>query len=431
MSMLFSPVTMRGLTLPNRIVIAPMCQYSAVDGCATDWHIIHLGHLALSGAGLLVIEATGVERQGRITTGCLGMYSDENEAALARILAVVRRYTSMPIGLQLSHAGRKASSRPHTSPGPADTGEWQTEAPSAVAFPGRQVPLALDRAGMERVVEAFAQATRRCARLGLDMIEIHAAHGYLLSSFLSPLANVRDDAYGGSLENRMRFPLEVFDAVRAAWPQDRPIGVRCNGTDWHVVGVVKDFIFASPYEAINPAVITGPGGPNALDWVSIRLSKNTDMSQNLETLESVFAKYNTGYPFEYTFADEAYKIKFANEQRTGALTGLFTGLTIFIACLGLFGLAAYTAQQRTKEIGIRKVLGAPVISVVQLLTKDFIKLLLIAFVIGAPIGWYIMEQWLQDYNYRIVIGAGVFILTLASSVFIVLATVSFQAIKAA
>lgn len=220
-------------------------------------------------------------------------------------------------------------------------------------------------------------------------------------------------------------------AVKAMRLQN-PIGtiVSFGKTNWHVVGVVKDFIFASPYEAVKPVIVEGPKEPNSLGWLSIRLSKSVPVSQQLATLEGIFAKYNPGYPFEYTFADESYKLKFANEQRTGTLTGLFTGLTIFIACLGLFGLAAYTAQQRTKEIGIRKVLGAPVISVVQLLTKDFIRLLLVAFLIGAPIGWYVMEQWLQDYNYRIVIGAGVFILTLLSSVFIVFVSVSFQAIKA-
>lgn len=240
-SHLFSPFTMRGLTLPNRIVVAPMCQYSAVDGNATDWHIIHLGHLALSGAGLLVLEATGVQPQGRITGGCLGLYSDDNEAALARVLEVVRRYSAMPIGIQLSHAGRKASSKPPSAPGPVDTREWQTVGPSAVAFSeDRQVPTALDRAGMDSVIEAFAQATRRAARLGLDMVEIHSAHGYLLSAFLSPLANHRTDAYGGSLENRMRFPLEVFEAVRAAFPADQPVGVRCNGTDWHVNGITPE-----------------------------------------------------------------------------------------------------------------------------------------------------------------------------------------------
>lgn len=212
-----------------------------------------------------------------------------------------------------------------------------------------------------------------------------------------------------------------------------PVGstVRIQNANWHVVGVVKDFIFASPYEPVNPVLIEGPGGTVAKNWLSIRLNSNNPMAQNLETLERIFTKYNPAYPFEYSFADESYKAKFADEQRTGTLTGLFTFLTIFIACLGLFGLAAYTAQQRTKEVGIRKVLGAPVGSIVQLLTKDFIKLLLIAFAIGAPIGWYAMEQWLQDYSYRIKIGAGVFILTLVSSVVIVLISIGFQAIKAA
>lgn len=212
-----------------------------------------------------------------------------------------------------------------------------------------------------------------------------------------------------------------------------PVGatVRIQKADWHVVGVVKDFIFASPYDPVNPVLIEGPGGTVAKNWLSIRLNNNNPMAQNLETLERIFARYNPAYPFEYSFADESYKNKFADEQRTGALTGLFTGLTIFIACLGLFGLAAYTAQQRTKEIGIRKVLGAPVVSVVQLLTTDFVRLLLIAFAIGAPIGWYAMEKWLQGYSYRIVLGVGVFVLTLSSSIAIVLISVSFQAIKAA
>jgi ABC-type antimicrobial peptide transport system permease subunit len=212
-----------------------------------------------------------------------------------------------------------------------------------------------------------------------------------------------------------------------------PVGtiIKFGNAEWHIVGVVKDFIYASPFDRINPALIEGPGGPIGLGWISMRLNSSKPMAENLATLEKVFNKYNPAYPFEYQFADESYKAKFENEQRTGTLTGLFTGLTIFIACLGLFGLAAYTAQQRTKEIGIRKALGAPVISVVQLLTKDFIRLLLIAFAIGAPIGWYVMEQWLKDYNYRIAIGAGVFIVTLLSSIAIVLISVSFQAIKAA
>ena len=212
-----------------------------------------------------------------------------------------------------------------------------------------------------------------------------------------------------------------------------PIGtsIRFDSHDWHVVGIVKDFIFASPYEPINPVVVHGPAGSLPLSWISVRLNPANTTAQNLEIAETLAKKYNPGYPFEYIFADESYKAKFADEQRTGSLISLFTGLTIIISCLGLFGLAAYTAQQRTKEIGVRKVLGASVTSIIGLLTKEFIQLVGIAFVIGAPIGWWFMEKWLQDYSYRIAIGAGVFLLTLVSAILIVTLTVSVQAIKAA
>jgi 2,4-dienoyl-CoA reductase-like NADH-dependent reductase (Old Yellow Enzyme family) len=243
-SALFQPIKLRDLTLPNRIVIAPMCQYSADNGSASDWHVVHLGHLSLSGAGLLIIEATGVEAHGRITPYCLGLYSDENEEALARVLKVVRSYSDMPVGLQLGHAGRKASMmRPSDGRGmvPPEKGGWQTRAPSAAAFSdGWPHPKAMDRQAMDEVIAAFVQATRRCVRLGIDLLEIHSAHGYLLSSFLSPLANLRTDQYGGSIENRMRFPLEVFEAVREAWPDERPLGVRFNGTDWMEGGITPD-----------------------------------------------------------------------------------------------------------------------------------------------------------------------------------------------
>lgn len=236
MSKLFSPFALGGLHLPNRIVIAPMCQYSAEAGCATDWHLIHLGQLALSGAGLLIIEATAVSPEGRITGADLGLYSDDNEAALGRVLAAVRRYAAMPIGIQLGHAGRKASSQVPWEGGallaPEDGG-WQTVAPSAIPHaPQERPPVALDDAGLVRVREDFVAAARRAARLGLDLIELHCAHGYLLHQFLSPLANQRTDRYGGSLENRLRFPLEVFDAVRAALPAKLPLGVRFSATDW-------------------------------------------------------------------------------------------------------------------------------------------------------------------------------------------------------
>ncbi len=234
---LFSPFTVRSLELANRIVIAPMCQYSAVDGCMTDWHLIHLGQLALSGAALLTIEATAVVPEGRITFADVGLYDDASEAAMARTLESIRKWSDMPIAVQLAHAGRKASTEvPWRGGGqfaPTDPNGWQTEAPSAVAFnPNYVPPTALDREGMKRVRDAFAAAARRAAKIGIDAVQIHGAHGYLLHQFLSPLSNQRTDDYGGSLENRARFPLEVLDAVRDAFPSDRPVTMRVSATDW-------------------------------------------------------------------------------------------------------------------------------------------------------------------------------------------------------
>jgi 2,4-dienoyl-CoA reductase-like NADH-dependent reductase (Old Yellow Enzyme family) len=237
MSQLFESWQIGPLQLDNRIIIAPMCQYSARDGTPTDWHLIHLGHLALSGAGLLIIEATSVSPEGRITSGDLGLYSDENEEGIARVVAAVRAYSPIKIAMQLAHAGRKASSRAPWEGGsqvrPEEPGGWKAVAPSEVAHAASEdAPHALDSRGLVRVRKAFADSAKRAARLGLDGVEIHAAHGYLLHQFLSPLANRRDDEYGGSLENRMRFPLEVFDAVREAFPSDRPVWARVSATDW-------------------------------------------------------------------------------------------------------------------------------------------------------------------------------------------------------
>ncbi|MBS0444998.1 MAG: NADH:flavin oxidoreductase/NADH oxidase [Proteobacteria bacterium] len=237
MSALFEPLQIGRLSLANRIVIAPMCQYSADDGRMNDWHTIHLGHLALSGAGLLIVEATAVTVEGRITNGCVGLYDDATEAALGRTWAAVRAASPMPLAIQLAHAGRKASSRRPWEGGLqiplGEPGSWRAVAPSAVPHAaGEDAPVALDLEGLARLRQAFAEAARRAARLGFDGIEIHAAHGYLLHQFLSPIANHRDDAYGGHLENRMRFPLEVFDAVRDAFPADKPVWVRVSATDW-------------------------------------------------------------------------------------------------------------------------------------------------------------------------------------------------------
>jgi 2,4-dienoyl-CoA reductase-like NADH-dependent reductase (Old Yellow Enzyme family) len=237
MSMLFSPIKLGPLELANRIAIAPMCQYSADEGLATDWHMIHLGHLALSGAGLLIIEATAVTPEGRISPDDLGLWSDQHATALKPIIQAMRRHSPIKIAIQLGHAGRKASSEvpwkggANMPPG-VDRG-WQTVAPSGVPHAeGEAAPLALDAAGLQRVKEGFAAAARRAGALGLDAIEIHGAHGYLLHQFLSPLSNRRTDAYGGSLENRMRFPLEVFDAIRAAVAPEMAVGMRISATDW-------------------------------------------------------------------------------------------------------------------------------------------------------------------------------------------------------
>ena len=241
---LFTPLRVRNLQLANRIVIAPMCQYSAVDGCMTDWHAMHLGGLAQSGAGVLTIEATAVVPEGRISDRDVGLYNDANEAAIARTLAGIRAWSDMPIAIQLSHAGRKASGdvpwQGQKQFAPSHERGWQTEGPSDVPYaPGQVPPVALDREGMVRVRQAFVSAARRAYRLGLDAVQLHMAHGYLLHSFLSPLSNHRSDAYGGSLENRARFPLEVLDAVRDVFP-DRAVTVRISATDWVQGGLTLD-----------------------------------------------------------------------------------------------------------------------------------------------------------------------------------------------
>ena len=233
---LFSPFGLRELQLDNRIVVSPMGQYSAdARGFATSWHLMHLGNLAISGAGLVFTEATAIEPRGRVSHRCLGIWSDEHVGPLRDVLAFCRQHGGAKLGMQLAHAGRKGSV---TVPWEKQLGldgmhgGWLMASPSAIAYPGRPVPEALDREGLRTVREAFAGAARRADEAGFDLVEIHNAHGYLLHSFLSPLANGRTDAYGGSLENRMRFPLEVFDAVREAWPSGKPLGVRVSSTDW-------------------------------------------------------------------------------------------------------------------------------------------------------------------------------------------------------
>jgi 2,4-dienoyl-CoA reductase-like NADH-dependent reductase (Old Yellow Enzyme family) len=235
-SALFSPIKLAGLELANRIVVAPMCQYSANDGAANDWHLTHLGMLANSGAGLVIVEATHVERHGRITHGCLGLYSDACEAALARVIAHCKRIGTAKFGVQLAHAGRKASSRrPWEGGGALKAGEdpWETIAPSALPYgPNWHTPRAMSADDMARVTAAFVAAAERALRIGFDAIEFHMAHGYVMHSFMSPISNKRNDGYGGALENRLRFPLEVARAVRAVVPLGVPLGARITGSDW-------------------------------------------------------------------------------------------------------------------------------------------------------------------------------------------------------
>ena len=235
-SVLFSAIEMRGVTIPNRIALAPMDQFSATEGVAGDWHLMHYGKFSVSGTGLLIGEVTGVSPESRVTPGDLCLFTDEQEAALARIVSFCKTHGTAVPGVQLGHAGQKASSStPQHGRGPLspEQGGWTTVAPSAVAVrEDWPEPEELDQAGMDKIKADFVQATMRAHRVGYELIEIHGAHGYLLHQFMSPITNQRTDAYGGSLENRIRFPLELFEAVRAAWPQDKPLGIRLSAMDW-------------------------------------------------------------------------------------------------------------------------------------------------------------------------------------------------------
>ena len=285
-SMLFSPITLAGLDLPNRIAVAPMCQYSAEEGTMNDWHLVNLGQFAMSGPGLVIIEATGVEAAGRITPGCVGLYSDANEAAMKRVVDFCKSVGDSKIAVQLAHAGRKASAeRPWEGGNALKEGAWQTYGPSALAFAdGWHVPEALDDAGLARVKDAFVAAAKRAVRLGIDAIELHAAHGYLLHQFLSPISNQRSDKYGGSLENRMRFPLELFNAVKAVVPADMPVLVRVSASDWvdggwHVDGTIA---FAKALEAAGCAAMHVSSGGNSLaQKLEIGYGYQTDLAKQI------------------------------------------------------------------------------------------------------------------------------------------------------
>lgn len=254
MSKLFSHLAIKNITLKNRIVMSPMCQYSALNGFATDWHIAHYGARAAGGAGMIIVEATAVSPEGRITPGDLGIWSDEHIPALKRIADFISSQDSVP-AIQLAHAGRKASCAVPWEGGKQlaiDQGGWQTLAPSDIPFqPGERIPKPLDKPDFSRILLRFSEAAARAKKAGFRVIEIHSAHGYLLQEFLSPLSNKRTDSYGVTLENRIKLLLQVIDAVRIEWPVENPLIVRISSTDWteggwnadesvKLAGVLKD-----------------------------------------------------------------------------------------------------------------------------------------------------------------------------------------------
>jgi 2,4-dienoyl-CoA reductase-like NADH-dependent reductase (Old Yellow Enzyme family) len=265
-SRLFSPFSLRGLELDNRIVVSPMAQYSAVEGgVAGDWHLMHIGSLAVSGPGLIIMEATAVQPGGRVSPVCLGLWSDDQIAGFRRVIDFARAHSTTKIGIQLAHAGRKASVAPPWLSGKelsAAEGGWATVGPSPTSYPGRQIPAALDEAALASLTNDYVEAARRAFKAGFDLLELHCAHGYLLNSFLSPLSNARTDDFGGDIKGRMRFPLAVFKAIRAAWPDKLPLGVRISAIDWVERGwdIEDSIVFAKELKALGCDYVTPSSG---------------------------------------------------------------------------------------------------------------------------------------------------------------------------
>ena len=289
MPTLFDELEIGPVTLSNRIMLSPMCQYSAQDGVPDDWHLAHLLQLAIGGMGLVMTEATHVSRQGRISPHCLGLYSDTCETSLTRIIRAIRHQRDCPIGIQLAHAGRKgASHRPWDGGGPLPPQQtWQTVAPSAIPHDaGWQTPQALDTHGLAAVKNEFVTATQRADRIGFDVIELHAAHGYLLHEFLSPHANQRTDEYGGTAEARRRYPLEVFDAVRHVWPSTKALGLRVSATDYIPSGIttqeVIEFVAAARDRGYDFVDVSG-GGVAAEQQIDLRPGYQVDYATELKT----------------------------------------------------------------------------------------------------------------------------------------------------
>lgn len=296
MSKLFSPIIIKSIQFKNRIVVSPMCQYSSVDGFATDWHLVHLGSRAVGGAGLIITEATGVSPEGRISSEDLGIWKDEHIEKLSQITAFISAQGCVP-GVQLAHAGRKASTAvpwKGRAEVPQDQGGWQTFSASAVPFSDTYPkPLALDAAGIDKVVSDFTAAAKRALQAGFKVIEIHAAHGYLVHQFLSPLSNHRTDEYGGSFENRIRLLLRIIDSIRTVWPADLPLFTRISATDWAAGGWNAD-------EAVQLANILKGKGIDLIDVSTGGLAVNQQIP-----------------------VGPAYQLPFASriKRETGILTG--------------------------------------------------------------------------------------------------------------
>ena len=283
-SVLFSSIKLRELTLPNRIVVSPMCQYNSDDGSANDWHLMHLGSMSLGAAGLVMTEMTNVSPVARISPRCAGLWSDENEAALRRVLQFCRTYGVANLGVQLAHAGRKGSSHPPAAGGKpltAAEGAWQTLGPSALPFAADwPAPRAMTAEDIRDVIDQHVSSVRRAQNIGYDLVEVHGGHGYLVHQFLSPISNQRTDEYGGGLENRIRFPVQLFTAMRAAWPAEKPMGMRISATDWIEGGW-------NPDEAVVLAKALKAAG---CDYVDVS-SGGLDMRQQIVLAPS----YQTGF----------------------------------------------------------------------------------------------------------------------------------------
>lgn len=296
MAKLFEPLSLRSVQLRNRIVVSPMCEYSSVDGFANDWHLVHLGSRAVGGAGLIITEACAVSPEGRISPADLGIWKDDHIAELKRITAFLKQHGAVP-GIQLAHAGRKASCAAPWEGGqqiPIDQGGWQVVAPSAIPFKdGTMEPLALDEAGIQKIITDFTNAAKRAAAAGFEWIEIHAAHGYLLHEFLSPLSNARTDEYGGSFENRTRLLFEIIRGIQTVWPSHLPLTTRISATDWVDGGWTGD-------DSVRLATLLKEAG---IDLIDCSTAGNTS-----------HPKIPVGPGYQVPFAKEI-------KEKTGMLTG--------------------------------------------------------------------------------------------------------------